>query len=154
MAESSQVGPARSHLPSALIKTITTDEIVRFYLNNDFLFATAPGQAFDVQKYMEALCHKVSREHPGQICLHPEDFQSVRTTPGELGLLISQGMESYQNVSGVTTSHFERATSAAMTCAPQGRIVLQTVEIKEVVLQTVELNDVTSTVCVPFFPGS
>ena len=59
MAESSQVDPARSYLPSALIKTITTDEIVRFYLNNDFLFATAPGQAFEEKKYMEALCHKV-----------------------------------------------------------------------------------------------
>jgi len=140
MAESSKVGPVRFHLPSALIKTITTDEIVPFYLNNDFLFTTAPGQAFDVQKYMEALCHKVSRENPGQIYQHPEDFRSARTTPGELGLLTYQGMESYKNVSGVTKNYFECATSAAMTCAPHGRIVLQT----EVVLQTVEINGVIS----------
>jgi len=152
MEESSQVSPARSHLPSALIKTITTDEIVRFYLNDDFLFATVPGKAFDVREYMEALCHKVSRENPGQIFMHPEDFQSVRTTPGELGLLISQGMASYKNVSGVTTIHFERTTSAAMTYAPQGRVVLQTVEIKDDVLQKVDINDVASTACVPLPP--
>lgn len=137
----SQAGPARSRFPSAVITAITTDAIASVYFNDDLLFATSPGQVLDVQKYIQALLKKVSQESPGQIYMHPEEFKCVRTTAGELGLLIYQGMETYKDVSRVTTSHFVRPSAAAMTYAPQCQVVLRTVEIHEVVLQTVDTNE-------------
>ena len=112
----------------SIIRTIATDEFARFYLGEDFLFETLPGQVFDAEKYLETLRNKVIHEHPGQIFCHPDEFRRLRTSAGELGLLIIQGMRTNKDVSSMTTRHFVRDSIAAMTYSPQCRVVAEVVE--------------------------
>ena len=112
----------------SIIRTIETDELARFYLGEDFLFETLPGQVFDAEKYLETLRDKVIRENPGQIFFPPAEFRHLRTSAGELGLLILQGMKTYKNVSSMTTRHFVCDSTAAMTYLPQCRVVVEVIE--------------------------
>ena len=112
----------------SIIRTIATDELARFYLGEDFLFATLPGQVFDAEKYLETLRDKVIRENAGQIFFHPAEFLHLRTSAGELGLLILQGMKTYKDVSNMTTRHFVCDSTAAMTYLPQCRVVAEVLE--------------------------
>ena len=105
----------RHRLPTSIIRTIATDELDRFYLGEDFLFETLPGQVFDAEKYLETLRDKVIRENPGQIFCHHAEFRRLRASTGELGLLILQGMKTYKDVSSMATRHFVCDSTAAMT---------------------------------------
>ena len=118
----------RHRLPMSIIRTIATDKLARFYLGEDFLFETLPGQVFDAEKYLETLRDKVIRENPGQIFCHPAEFRHLRTSAGELGLLILHGMKTYKDVSSMTTRHFVCDSTAAMTYLPECRVVAEVIE--------------------------
>jgi hypothetical protein len=101
-----------AEVPPTTINAITTDESVHFYLNGYLLFETEANKVFDVPEYLRGLCAKVASEYPGQI--YSPEYSQRRTTAGELGLLILQGMSMYREVSDVVTTHFVPESMAAI----------------------------------------
>jgi hypothetical protein len=119
------------------VSSITTNVRVVWF-HDEMLFETRPGVAFIVKEYMENLVRKVKSENPGQIYMRPSDFQSVRTTPAELMLLIIQGMKKYQDTDDVIVDFFVINDNMALKYYPKDCIITTTTFPQEIPRSTTD----------------